>query len=83
VTTAGEETTRSVGVLVEKPSPESQQYDSEIKPDRPMLDVVQITLDAFFQRGITAPPVDLVQPCRRSDQSRRHWGNFSPYTEFG
>ena len=59
MTTAEEETKRSVGVLVEEPSPESQQYDLEIKPDRPMLDVVQITLDTFFQRGITAPPVDL------------------------
>lgn len=55
MTTAGEETKRSGGVLVEEPSPESQQYDSEIKPDRPMLDVVQITLDAFFQRSPRHP----------------------------
>ena len=44
---------------MEEPSPESQPYDSEIKPDRPMLNVVQITLDAISQRGITTPPVDL------------------------
>ena len=81
MTTAGKETTRSLGVLVEHPYPESQQYDSEIKPDRPMLDVVQITLNAFFQRGITAPPVDLRPILHEVRSSRRHWGTFSPYTE--
>lgn len=60
MTTAGKETTQSLGVLVEHPCPESY---------------------AFFQRGITAPPVDLRPTLHEVRSSRRHWGTFSPYTE--
>ena len=44
---------------VNEPSPKGEQHDFNVKPDRPMLDVVEIMLDPFFQRRITAPTVNL------------------------
>ncbi len=39
--------------------PEGQEKDSEIERNGPVLDIVEIVLDPFFQRGISPPSVDL------------------------
>ena len=40
---------RSVGMAMDEASPDREQHDFEVKPDRPMLDVIQVMLDPFFQ----------------------------------
>jgi hypothetical protein len=34
---------------VNKSPPNREQHDFDVKPDRPMLDVIQIMLDPLFQ----------------------------------
>src|SRR6186713_3058153 len=36
-----------------------QPHDLEIERDRPVLDVVEVVLDALLERGVAAPAVDL------------------------
>src|SRR2546421_12479511 len=48
-----------VGMLVEKASDDRQPHDLEIEPHRPVLDVIEVVLDALLERRVTAPAVDL------------------------
>src|SRR5437660_1795061 len=38
---------------------EREPHDLEIERDRPVLDVVEVVLDAFLERRVAAPAVDL------------------------
>src|SRR5688500_9096375 len=49
----------SVGVLVEEALHERQPHDLEVEHDRPVLDVVEVVLDALLDRGVAAPAIDL------------------------
>src|SRR4051812_46841042 len=55
-------TRRLVGMLVEKASDDRQPHDLEIEPDRPVLDVIEVVLEALVERGVAAPAVDLRPP---------------------
>src|SRR5919197_6214759 len=48
-----------VGMFVEEAADEREPHDLEVEPDRPVLDVIQIVLDALFDRGVPAPAVHL------------------------
>src|SRR5690242_15523891 len=51
--------TGSVGVLVEEALHDRQPHDLQVERDRPVLDVVEVVLDALLDRGVAAPAVDL------------------------
>src|SRR5687767_3451646 len=42
---------------------EGQPHDLDVQRHRPVLDVIQVVLDAFLERGVAAPAVDL-RPAR-------------------
>src|SRR5688572_28621126 len=42
---------------------EGHPHDLEVERDRPVLDVIQIELDALFERRVTAPAIHLCPPC--------------------
>src|SRR5262245_47403491 len=46
-------------MFVEEPAQERQPHDFQIEPHRPVLDVVQVVLDALLDRRVAAPAVDL------------------------
>ena len=46
---SGKGANRHVGMPMDKATPKGQQHDLDVKPDGPMLDVVQIVLDALFE----------------------------------
>src|SRR5436309_8845545 len=48
-----------VGMFVKEPSQEREPHDFQIEPHRPVLDVVQVVLDALLDRRISAPAVHL------------------------
>src|SRR3954463_8602940 len=48
-----------VGMLVEETLHDGQPDDLEIEPDRPVLDVVEVVLDALVERRVAAPAVHL------------------------
>src|SRR5687767_5640160 len=56
-------TTRGIGfsvrVLVEEPLDHGQPHDLEVQHQRPVLDVVQVVLDALLDGRVAAPAVDL------------------------
>src|SRR3982074_2386155 len=48
-----------VGMLVKEPFQDGEPHDLQVEADRPVLDVVQVVLDALLDRRIAAPAVDL------------------------
>src|SRR5258708_8932563 len=58
-----------VGMLVEEPLQQREPHDLEIETDRPVLDVVEVVLDAFFDRRIAAPAMHL----RPAGDARLHF----------
>src|SRR5262249_37118943 len=48
-----------VGILVEEPAEQRQPHDFQVEAHRPVLDVIQVVLDALLDRGVAAPAVDL------------------------
>src|SRR5258708_3484332 len=52
------------GVPVE-PAHEREPHDLQVERDRPVLDVIQVVLDALLERGVAAPAVHL-RPARDS-----------------
>ena len=58
--------TRSIGMLVNKSLPYRQPHDLQIEPDGPMLNVIQVELIPFFKRGVATPATDLRPPCNTS-----------------
>src|SRR4051794_14453880 len=49
----------SIRVAVHEAVPERQPQDAQVEPRRPVRDVVEVELDAFSQRRVAAPAVDL------------------------
>src|SRR4029077_19264467 len=54
---------RSIGMLVNKSLPYRQPHNLQIEPNRPMLNVIQVELNALFKRGVATPATDLRPPC--------------------
>ena len=50
---------RQYACLWTKPLTQGQPHDLEVEPQRPVLDVVEVVLDALLDRGVAAPAVDL------------------------
>src|SRR6476646_7943905 len=48
-----------VGMFMEEALHDRQPHDLEIKAHRPVLDVVEVVLDALVERRVSAPSVDL------------------------
>src|SRR5580765_7944130 len=48
-----------VGMLVEEAPDDRQPDDFEVETDRPVLDVVEVVLDALVERRVAAPAVHL------------------------
>src|SRR5262249_54814333 len=48
-----------VGMLVEEPAEQRQPHDLEVEAYRPVLDVIEVVLDALLDRRVPAPAVDL------------------------
>src|SRR6266853_3427785 len=61
-------TRRLVGMLVEEALHDRQPHDFQIEADRPVLDVIEVVLDALVDRRVAAPAVDLGP----SGQARLH-----------
>src|SRR5437667_208330 len=49
----------SEGLTLQNAAEERHPHDLQIERDRPVFDVVEIELDAFFERGVAAPAVHL------------------------
>src|SRR5262245_3955215 len=49
----------SVGVPIEEDPPHRERDDLEVEPERPVLDVLEVELDALLERGVAPQPVDL------------------------
>src|SRR4051794_11616639 len=49
----------SIRVLVEEALHEGQPHDLEVEHHRPVLDVIEVVLDALLDRRVAAPAVDL------------------------
>src|SRR5215218_6009981 len=45
-----------------KSSHDGEPHDLDVEADRPVFDVVEIVLDAFLERRVAAPAVDLGPP---------------------
>ena len=52
-----------VGIFIEKAAEDRHEHDPEVEPDRPVLDVVEVTFDALLNAGIAPPAIDL-RPAR-------------------
>src|SRR6188508_3024980 len=48
-----------LGISLEETSHEREPHDLEIKGHGPVFYVVQVVLDAFLERRVASPPVDL------------------------
>src|SRR5580765_5046554 len=48
-----------VGMFMEEPFDDRQPDNLEIETHRPVLDVIEVELDAFVERRVAAPAVDL------------------------
>src|SRR5437868_15025792 len=48
-----------VGMLVEEALEDRQPDDLEVEADRPVLDVIEVVLDALLERRVAAPAVHL------------------------
>src|SRR5262249_32108227 len=48
-----------VGMLVEEPAEQREPHDLEVEAHRPVLDVVEVVLDALLDRGVPPPAVHL------------------------
>src|SRR5882757_8362179 len=57
-------TRRLVGMLVEKSLHNRQPDDLHVEPYRPVLDVVEVVLDALVESSVAAPAVHL-RPARQ------------------
>src|SRR5262245_12855962 len=49
----------SVGVLLSEAAEEREDEDLDVEQERPVLDVVEVVLDALLDRRVAAPAVDL------------------------
>src|SRR5205823_5084757 len=49
----------SEGLTLQNAAEERHAHDLQIESDRPVLDVIEVELDAFFERGVAAPAVHL------------------------
>src|SRR5262245_52539719 len=52
----------SVCVSVEEPFDDGEPHDLEVEAHRPVLDVIEVVLDALLERRVTTPAVDLGPP---------------------
>lgn len=59
----------SIRILAEQTGPCRQTYDPHVKPEAPILQIVQIVLKSLGDRGIAAPSVDLGPTCDSNFQA--------------
>src|SRR5947207_3065899 len=62
-------TRRLVGMLVEEAFDDRQPDDLQVETDRPVLDVIEVVLDALVERRVAAPAVHL----RPAGHARLHF----------